>query len=1070
MDTDPELLRSMVDAAPDGLWLVDLDGGTLYVNKRLAEIVGRPIEELSHLSAFTAAVAFGDEQDRADLEAHIQTLRQGHPGSANDEVLILRPDGTTAWCLASWGPTKGPDGATIGYLHRITEYTERRLLVVELQERERELATAQRIAKLGSWSWDVAADRIWWSDELYRVYGLAPDEFKATYTAFLDLHDLRDREAIAAVILTAMRQQDHFEWEGRTVTPAGETRWVRGLGLVERDAEGAVTRLSGTSQDITDVRTADEAADEATQRLHLLQQMAEAANRSSTVTDALVRAAQTLTDDSGWRPICVFVRGDQGGPLTPLELPQPSSDLPAPDPETAERCWLNSDLDIFPLPDRPGHSLVNLPVFADHRVVCVIQLLASVTQPDVETWSLLRQISGQLGRVADRERAATLLSEARDEAMAASRHKSDFLATMSHEIRTPMNGVIGLTDLLLRTDLDGQQRRLADGLRGAGLTLLALINDVLDLSKIESGKLELEVTRFDVRAVLDETATVLAGPAQDKGLELILGCDPAVPRTLMGDPVRFGQALTNLGSNAVKFTEAGEVVIDINLVPPEPGGNSDKVTLRIEVRDTGIGIDTEHLSGLFDAFTQADRSTTRRHGGTGLGLAISAQLVERMGGAIDVRSVPGAGSVFWFTAQFGPADHADDVSLLTAQPLHRRRVLVVDDNPTAAAFAARQLTVWDLQASVAGSAEDAMDELSSAAAAGSPYDLALVDLDMPDVDGLELGRRIRASEAIGDIDLVLLASEGAVTNDELLAAGYQARATKPVRPSELYDALLVATRTETQPAIAPRRRVVAQPALGLTVLIVEDNAVNQLVAIGLLENLGCEVVAVANGAEAVDALDEGHPYDVVLMDCRMPRLDGFDATRAIRARESTARVPIIALTASALQGERDRCLEAGMDDFLTKPVDPVQLAEAVLRWGRLTPAAVTSTSSAPPITAGPVVLDLRRVAMLVELVKDGVNFFERTRMSFLARIDGVLSEIRIAVDDDESEQAAASAHQLKGSALNLGLAQVGAAAAAVEIHAESGDLRGIDVRLAELRDAVIEGVDALASIDPSRTR
>ena len=346
-------------------------------------------------------------------------------------------------------------------------------------------------------------------------------------------------------------------------------RWIRGHGQVERDDEGTVTRLHGTVQDITDQREAGALVGEATERLELLQKFADAANRSSTLADALVRSAKVVTDLGRWSPLCVFTRAERGAPLTALELPEPVPSGLHHDVAIAEEAWESRDVLITPIGGpESDRSLVTLPVRSGRGLACVIQLVADVAQPDVATWSMMRQVSDQLSLVAERERISLQLGEARDEAMAASRHKSDFLATMSHEIRTPMNGVIGLTDLLLATELDGQQRRLAEGLRGAGLTLLALINDILDLSKIESGKLELEVTEFDLRAVVDETTLILAGRAQDKGLELVVDVAPDVPRVLLGDPVRLGQVITNLGSNAVKFTERGEVVIEVGLEAP----------------------------------------------------------------------------------------------------------------------------------------------------------------------------------------------------------------------------------------------------------------------------------------------------------------------------------------------------------------------------------------------------------------------------------------------------------------------------------------------------------------------
>ncbi|MFB9311689.1 hybrid sensor histidine kinase/response regulator [Nocardioides plantarum] len=1080
MAYDDTLLRRLFDATPDALWLIGLDGRTLMGNRRFAELTGYPLEDLTSVTGFMLA----DEQGRADFAAHLELMRSGHHGVDNEDVLLVRRDGTQIWTLASWAPVPDADGTgVIGYLHRMTEQTERRRLLDELQDREVQLATAQRIAKLGSWTWDLATDVVWWSPELYEIYGVSRDEFTCDYAGFVALIHPDDRAGFGASVLSAINQQDRFESEGRTITPSGELRWIRGVGEVERDDDGTVVRLSGTGQDVTERRLALDAATTATQRLFLLQQLAEAANRSTTLADALVRSAQLLDAESGWVPLCAVTRAERGGPLSALELPEPvAADLPPPDLEAAAECWRTREKVLTALPGRPGSTLLSLPVMAGRSMALVVQVIDETsTDPDDDfAWSLMDQVSAQLSSVAERERAAEALAEARDQAMDASRHKSDFLATMSHEIRTPMNGVIGLTDLLLRTDLDDRQQRLAEGLRGAGLTLLALINDILDLSKIESGKLELEAIDFDVRHVVDETATILAGPAVDKGLELVVGCAPEVPRLVRGDPVRLGQVLTNLGSNAVKFTEAGEVVIDVHLAPDGPGGAEDgTVLLRVEVRDTGIGIDLgEDAAGLFEAFTQADRSTTRQHGGTGLGLAISRQLAEGMGGEIGVHSTPGAGSTFWFTARLGAVDAdapADDGGLpadtvgrradTDGPPLPRRRVLVAADHPSTTAFLVRQLAAWQLDVGQVGSADAAFTALTDAAAAGTPYDVALVDLTPTGVVSLELGQRLRAEPGLAALQLVLVAGEGAMTDVELAAAGYQARVTKPVRTSELHPALFGAGGRGTVASAPDHPRPADRPSLGLRVLVVEDNAVNQLVATGLLESLGCTVVAVGNGLEAVDALGEGHGFDVVLMDCRMPRMDGFDATRAIRARERGTRVPIIAMTASATEGERQRCLEAGMDDFLTKPVDPTQLAAAVARaprGARDTPSLVVE-SSRPFVAEG--ALDPERVALLSELVKDGVSFFARTRTSFLARIDGALAQISIAVADGDLERSVADAHQLRGSALNLGLTRVGAAAGAIEELARTGDLSGADELVAVLREAVTEGVEALVAVD-----
>ncbi|CAN5613105.1 hypothetical protein BH24ACT22_BH24ACT22_20730 [soil metagenome] len=894
--------RRLVEQIPAVIYIDDVDEANTatYRSPHVRELLGYDPEEFSSKPNFWQSLLHPDDREQV-LAENERTNQTGEPFEI--EYRMIARDGSVVWVRDEAHLVRDEAGEPMFWQGVFIDVTERKKQEEELRRQAELLELTQdsviaRNPEATIAFWNSAAEEMYgWS----REEALGKNSYELLKTEFPEPLEEIEEELV---------QCGH--WEGEIVnfrrddTPVEVlTRWS-----LQRTEAGEPLTILEINSDITERKEADRTLAESEARFRTLFDQTAI---GVCVADLDRRLIET---NAAYQEITGYTAEELTG-MSTLELTHPE-DLAG---ETST-----------------GESLVDGGYDSYKREKRYIRKNGEIVWANAAS-SIVRDdqgeprfIMGVVENITERKRNEAEVEKAREAAESANRAKSEFLANMSHEIRTPMNGVIGMSDLLMDTQLDNEQREYVETVRNSGETLLTLINDVLDFSKIEAEKVELENIVFDLRTSVEDTAVLLAERAQGKGLEIASLVDYDVPTTLRGDPGRLRQVLSNLLSNAIKFTEEGEVLLKAELSEE----TEEEAVVRFEIRDTGIGITPGQQERLFESFVQADASTTRRYGGSGLGLAISERLVSLMGGEIWLESVPGEGSIFYFTARFEKYSRQTPSGPRPRANLRGLKALSVDDNATNRAVLRQQVAPWGIMVDDAREGAEALEKLRSAGRGGEPYDLAVLDMQMPEMDGLQLARTIKQHPDISSTRLVLLTSMGQRGDgEEARRAGLEAYLTKPVRQAQLYDILSMVMGSEEseaspgdeRPLVTTHTLKEAESHSRVRLLLVEDNEVNQKVAARTLEKLGYRVDVSDDGEEAVEAVSRTN-YAAIVMDVQMPKMDGYEATAEIRNREiasGTEHVPIIAMTANALQGDREKALEAGMDDYIAKPVSANEL-------------------------------------------------------------------------------------------------------------------------------------------------
>lgn len=1032
-----DLLRNLLEHFPDVIYFKDLHSRFTRVGRAYGERLG--LDDINELVGKTDAHLFTEEHARAAFEDEQRIIRTGEPVLNRVEKEEWKGEaGRITWALSTKLALRDKDGTiigTFGISKDITaikeaelelEQVNRRMLEAhqELKASEQRFRTLSATAPVGIFE----ADRegiwtyvnSWWEVISGRTLDEAADD------GWRRMVHPEDESRVYAGWRAAIDAAGEFDSEFRYRRPSGEIRWVHARSVPIRSEEGELAGFVGTVKDITAQKLVENELRASETRFRSVTQSCHDAIISVDGDGKIVFWNRGATTTFGHREEEIV--GKHLEALVPERFRQLCRDGLADVRAGDERGLLGKTIEFTGLrmdgSEFPGDF-------------------------SLSTWSSDEGVfyTGIVRDITSRKRTERALLEAKEEAEQASRTKSDFLANMSHEIRTPMNGILGMTGLALETELTREQREYLTMTRSSAESLLRLINDILDFSKIEAGKLELETIGFSLRDCIGDTLKPLGLRADQKGVELTARIPPEVPDQVLGDPMRLRQILVNLTENAIKFTPEGDVMVRVSMDAPADNGH--EPMFHFSVSDTGIGIPAEKQALIFEAFSQADGTTTRHFGGTGLGLAISSELVRKMKGEIWVESEVGRGTTFHFTARLSIQDEGAESAVETGPNLEGMRVLVVDDHRESRQIVGEMLANWRLAPVLAADGEHALEEMKRAADEGRPFGLVIIDGVMPEMDGFALVERVRRESALGGaIVMVLAPAMPAGVGQRCHDLGIAAMVTKPVAQSELLDAILVAVDGgKTSPASKSPAPSAPDSAAGLRILLAEDNVINRAVVTGMLEKDGHVLIHATNGREAVEIASSDPEIDVILMDVQMPEMDGLEATRRIRGLEQAGarHIPIVAMTAHAMAGDRERCLEAGVDEYLAKPVRKESLLNVL--------AGISGTGGVSSATAEDPSAAFTRASLLAKF-DENEELVSHLAGLFMENTPRLMDDLREAIAAGDPPALYRTAHALLSSLGAFGADEAHRIARELEELGRSGSVSGAEKLFAALEGEV----------------